>query len=143
MRLHSIVIASLFLFALAGCSRPAEEASPKTESAPANPTQPVPAQQASGKLEVSPSEVKAGQKTTLRFTLADSKGQPVTDATVRATLTMPMGKSEMKDQVVLKWDGTAYTGSLTPSMAGTWDVKVNASRDGKLVLSLPSQIEAK
>lgn len=53
---------------------------------------------------------------------------------------MPMGNLQMKEQ---KWDGNAYIGTVKPPMAGTWEVSVDASREGKLLLSMPSQIEVK
>ena len=143
MKLYRSIAVSLVAVAIAGCSKPAEQAATKEESATKVAVQTTPAQQASGKLEVTPSEVKADQKATLRFTLSDASGQTVTDATVSATLIMTMGKSQMKDTVNLKWDGKAFIGSIKPAMAGTWDVTVEAKRDGKLVLSMPSQIEAK
>ncbi len=137
----------LSLFALgvviAGCSKPAEQPAPKEDSAPKVAVQTTPAQQASGNLEVSPSALRSGQRATLRFVLKDAKGELIPDASVQATLMMPMGKSEVKDSVNLKWDGSAYAGTIKPSMAGTWDVTVEAKRDGKLVLSLPAQIDVK
>ena len=143
MKLYGTVALPLLAVAIAGCSKPVEQAAPSEQSTTKVAVQTTPAQQASGKLEVTPSEVKVDQKATLRFTLSDASGQAVTDATVTATLSMTMGKSQMKDTVNLKWDGKAYIGRIKPAMAGTWDVTVEAKRDGKLVLSMPSQIEAR
>ena len=136
--------APVFLFAIVmGCSKPPEQTAPKEDSAPKIAVQTTPAQQASGNLEVSPSQLKSGQTATLRFVLKDPKGELIKDASVRATLRMPMGKSEMKDEVDLKWDGTSYSGKVKASMSGTWDVSVDAKRDGMLLLSMPSQIDVK
>lgn len=103
----------------------------------------VPAQQASGELRVSPAKVKAGQKVTLRFFLKDRSGKPMSDASVKATIAMATGDSEMEDQTDLEWDGAAYVGTIAPGRAGTWDVTVEAKAGDKLLLSLPSQIDVR
>lgn len=138
MRLVWALFTILFL---AGCSRqpqPAADSSPP-KAAPLE--EAVPPQQASGELKVTPSAVKTGQKVTLQFFLKDRSGRPITDASVKATIVMARGDSEMKDQADLKWDGSAYTATIAPRMAGTWDLTVDARLGGKLLLSLPSQID--
>ncbi|HUS19909.1 MAG TPA: FixH family protein [Terriglobales bacterium] len=132
----------LLAVVVAGCSKPKEQIVLKEEATTAA-VQTAPAQQASGGLDVSPSELKSGEMANLRFVLKDKSGELIKDASVQATLKMPMGKSEMRDAVDLKWNGTSYSGKVKASMAGTWDVTVDAKRDGKLLLSIPAQIDVK
>jgi hypothetical protein len=145
MKALKMVIPSLLIgMLMAGCSKPGEQPSPASAKpvAAGTPTSVAP-QQASGDLNISPSTLKSGQKATVRFTLKDSSGKPITNASVKVILSMPMGNSQMKEQAELKWDGNAYLGTVEPSMAGTWDISVVAFREGKLLLSMPSQIEVK
>ena len=130
------------LLLLAGCSQQSQPGAADAQISKSGPrSEGVPAQQASGELKVSPAQAKTGQKVTLQFFLKDRTGKPITDASVKAMIVMTMGDSEMKDEAELKWDGTVYTGTIAPSMAGTWDVTVEARAGGKLLLSLPSEVD--
>lgn len=51
---------------------------------------------------------------------------------------MAMGSSQMREQAELKWNGKKYAGTYKPSMSGTWDVAVEASRNKTLLLSMPA-----
>lgn len=126
---------------LSGCSKTTETPStqqPKVEPESAAVTTTAP--QASGKIEVTPIKPKSGQPVTVKMTLQDRNGQSISDADVKAIFGMTMGGKQSREETMLKWNGKEYTGSHKPSMAGEWDVTVEARKNNTLLLSMPSTI---
>jgi hypothetical protein len=53
-----------------------------------------------------------------------------------------MGMSEMRSATDLAWKGTDYVGKIKLPMAGSWNVEVNASRNGQLLGSYHARLNA-
>lgn len=144
LKLVTVLSAALFL---AGCSQPAtnkeESAQPQTSKPQSDAAQPaVPAQRASGEVKIAPSQPSQGESVNISFRLKDSLGNPIADADVKAIFEMA-GEMKMREPTDLKWNGTEYVGSHKPSMAGEWEVNVEARKNGQLLLSMPSAVEVK
>jgi YtkA-like len=79
-------------------------------------------------------------------TVLDASGTPVTDVQVRVTLIMPampaMGMGEMRTARDLTWKGSDYAGTIKVPAAGSWNVEVNASRNGQLLGSYHARLNA-
>jgi len=83
---------------------------------------------------------------TLHVTVLDASGKPVTDVQVKVTLIMPampaMGMGEMRAASDLTWKGSDYAGTIKVPTAGSWNVEVNASRNGQLLGSYHARLNA-
>jgi RND family efflux transporter MFP subunit len=83
---------------------------------------------------------------TLHVTVLDASGKPVTDVQVKVTLIMPampaMGMGEMRAATDLTWKGSDYMGTIKVPTAGSWNVEVNASRNGQLLGSYHARLNA-
>ena len=83
---------------------------------------------------------------TLHVTVLDASGKPVTDVQVKVTLIMPampaMGMGEMRAVAGLTWRGSDYVGTIKVPTAGSWNVEVNASRNGQLLGSYHARLNA-
>ena len=93
-----------------------------------------------------PETPRGNSDATLHVVLLDSSGKPVTDAQVRVTLIMPampaMGMGEMRAATDLAWKGSEYVGTIKVPTAGSWNVEVNASRNGQLLGSHHTRLNA-
>jgi RND family efflux transporter MFP subunit len=87
-----------------------------------------------------PETPRGNSAATLHVTVLDASGKPVTDGQVKVTLIMPampsMGMGEMRAASDLTWKG-----SEGPT-AGSWNVEVNASRNGQLLGSYHARLNA-
>jgi membrane fusion protein, copper/silver efflux system len=94
-----------------------------------------------------PERPRGNSDATLRVALLDSSGKPVTDAQVKVTLIMPampaMGMGEMRAATDLAWKGSDYVGTIKVPMAGSWNVEVNASRNGRQMGSYHARLNAR
>ncbi len=82
-------------------------------------------------LSTTPTPPVTGKDTIFQITLADQTGKPVSGATLKASLIMremDMGKNEVN--LTDKGNG-AYEGTGKFTMAGPWNVVVNAAQAGK------------
>lgn len=88
-----------------------------------------------------------GSEANVFVTVADAAGQAIADAQVRLTLIMPampsMRMPEMRSGADLRWNGKEYTGSIAVSMAGPWNIVVEASRGGAVLGTYRSNTEAR
>jgi hypothetical protein len=79
-------------------------------------------------------------------TALDASGKPVTDVQVKVTLIMPampaMGMGEMRATSDLTWKGSDYAGTIKVPTAGSWNVEVNASRNGQLLGTYHARLNA-
>jgi len=70
----------------------------------------------------------------------------VTDLQVKVTLIMPampaMGMGEMRATSDLTWKSSDYAGTIQVPTAGSWNVEVNASRNGQLLGSYHARLNA-
>jgi hypothetical protein len=131
---------------LAACgSEPAKEA-----DAPAATPAPAPATAGGAHtmdFRVDPDPPAGGKDNTVHVTVMDSTGKAVTDAEVHMTITMPampeMKMPEMSSAADLKWNGSDYSGPIQISMAGGWNVVVEAKRGGEVLATHKSSITAK
>ena len=93
--------------------------------------------------------LKAGEDNTFHVTLTGADGKPIADAQVKVTLTMPampsMGMPEMKSSFDLQWAAAAhaYVGKGQPGMSGSWNVTVEARRNGAVIATLHTHLSAK
>ncbi|HEY4379945.1 MAG TPA: efflux RND transporter periplasmic adaptor subunit [Acidobacteriaceae bacterium] len=100
-------------------------------------------------LHVDITSLKAGEDNTFRATVTDSDGKPITDAHVTVTLVMPampsMGMPEMKSTAELMWSAGqhAYVGKVQPGMSGSWNVTVEARRNGAVIATVHTHLSAK
>jgi len=125
-------------------------AAQKTESASASSTN-TSAEASAVKIDfhADPSPMKAGEDNQFRVTLTDSTGKPVADARVTVTLIMPampsMNMPEMKSSCELAWKaGTQmYVGKGQAPMSGTWNVTVEARKNGSMIASLRTHLSAR
>jgi nitrogen fixation protein FixH len=83
---------------------------------------------------------------TLHVTVLDASGKAVSDTQVKVTLIMPamptMGMGEMRATTDLTWKGSDYVGTIKVPTAGSWNVEVNASRNGQLLGSYHARLNA-
>jgi hypothetical protein len=93
--------------------------------------------------------LKAGADTPFHVNLTDASGKPIADARVTVTLIMPampsMNMPEMKNSFELTWVASRqmYAGMGQPPMAGTWNVVVEATRNGSVVASAHTHLSAR
>lgn len=93
--------------------------------------------------------LKSGADNSFRVKLTDASGKPVTDAHVKITLIMPampsMNMPEMKSSFDVQWSAAqqAYVGNGQPPMAGTWNVLVEATRNGGVIASSHTHLSAR
>jgi hypothetical protein len=129
----SFLLGALALgWALAGC-RPSgnQTATPGGSTPAATAAAPLGSEQAAGPFQVklsTPATPKAGDT---RFQASVTRnGQPVSDATVSVSLSMPSMQMAGPD-VTLKPTGSQYEGTANLSMAGEWQAKTTVSADGE------------
>jgi hypothetical protein len=122
----------------------------KAPDAPA--ATPAPAASAAGgahtiTFRVEPDPPAGGKDNTVHVMVMDAAGKPVSDAQVHMTLTMPampeMKMPEMSNAADLKWTGSDYSAPIQISMAGGWNVVVEAKRGSEVLATHKSSISAK
>jgi RND family efflux transporter MFP subunit len=93
-----------------------------------------------------PQTPRGNSDATLHVTVLDASGKPMTDVQVKVTLIMPampaMGMGEMRATSDLTWKGSDYVGTIKIPTAGSWNVEVNASRNGQLLGSYHARLNA-
>jgi len=93
--------------------------------------------------------LKAGDDNTFHASLTGADGKPIADAQVKVSFVMPampsMGMPEMKSSFELPWSATQhmYMGKGQPPMAGSWNVTVEARRNGAVIATLHTHMSAK
>jgi RND family efflux transporter MFP subunit len=93
-----------------------------------------------------PQTPRSNSDATLHVTMLDASGKQVTDVQIKVTLIMPampaMGMGEMRAATDLTWKGSDYAGTIKVPTAGSWNVEVNASRNGQLLGSYHARLNA-
>jgi len=93
-----------------------------------------------------PETPRGNSDATLHVIVLDASGKPMTDVQVQVTLIMPampaMGMGEMRSTSDLAWKGSDYAGTIKVPTAGSWNVEVNASRNGQLLGSYHARLSA-
>jgi multidrug efflux pump subunit AcrA (membrane-fusion protein) len=113
-------------------------------SALQNSTAPV---QAKITFATDPSPAKSSSDVMFHITLVDAQGKPIPNAQVKVTLVMPampaMGMPEMRSVFDVPWAGGMYMGTGHITMAGSWNVTVEASGNGQAIATYRTRLEAK
>jgi hypothetical protein len=98
-------------------------------------------------LQTDPAVPRGGADVTFHVKVVGMDGKPVSDAQVRVTLVMPampsMGMGEMRSTVDLQWNGSEYIGKDAVPMAGSWNVTVEAGRNGQLLGVYRTRLDAR
>jgi len=100
-------------------------------------------------LHVDPNPMKAGEDNQFQATLTDANGKRIADARVTVTLVMPampaMGMPEMKSSCELAWKAGSqmYVGKGQAPMSGTWNVLVEARKNGNVIASMHTHLSAR
>ena len=100
-------------------------------------------------IHTDPDPMKAGEDNTFQVKIMGADAKPITDASVTVTLIMPampsMGMPEMKSSVALPWaaDHAMYIGKAQPGMPGTWNVTVEARKNGSVIAVLHTHLGAR
>jgi membrane fusion protein, copper/silver efflux system len=93
-----------------------------------------------------PQTPRGNSDATLHVTVLDASGKAMPDVQVKVTLIMPampaMGMGELRAATDLTWKGSDYMGTIKVPTAGSWNVEVNASRNGQLLGSYHARLNA-
>jgi hypothetical protein len=93
--------------------------------------------------------LKAGEDSPFSANLTDASGKPIADAHVTVTFTMPampsMNMSEMKSSFELPWAAARqmFMGKGQAPMPGTWNVLVEATKNGSVIASAHTHVSAR
>ncbi|HSA92896.1 MAG TPA: efflux RND transporter periplasmic adaptor subunit [Terriglobales bacterium] len=97
-------------------------------------------------FQVDPSPPRGSQENMVRVQVLDAAGKAATDAAVHVEFWMPampeMGMGEMRASTDLKWDGSAYSGSIRLPSTGSWNVNVEARRGGERLATYRTSVNA-
>ena len=102
----------------------------------------------SGKITfaVEPNPPKGGTENVFHVNVVDDNGKPVPDAEVTVTFIMPampaMGMPEMRNSFKLQYAQGMYMGKSNISTAGSWNVLVEAKRNGQVVATYRTRLNA-
>ena len=141
LRLTLFTVLAVTVIVLSGCGN----------NAPAPTDAPAPATSAPGaykiNFRVDPNPPVGAKENTMHVTVEDSAGKPVSDAQVHVTLTMPampeMKMPEMKNAADLPWTGSDYSAPVQVTMAGGWNVEVEAKRGTEVLGKHETRLDAK
>ncbi len=120
---------------------------PQKSAAP-NASQPPPSNE-TAKLTfmIDPNPPKGAADAMFHITLNDANGKPIPDAKVTVTFVMPampaMGMPEMRVSYDVPWSGGMYMGKGKVPMAGSWNVTVEATRNGQRIATYRTRVTAK
>lgn len=127
-----IVFAALLSLVIAGCTQ-----QPPTKS---NAGAEMPARL---EVHIEPQQPKSGEEAKLVAELRDAKDNAISDAEVKAAAVMKMeGMGDMRESATLKWTGSRYEGAIRPSMAGEWDLTLEATKGGKVIATQKTKVNA-
>jgi RND family efflux transporter MFP subunit len=93
--------------------------------------------------------LKAGEDSQFHINLTDAQGKPIADANVTMRLIMPampaMNMPEMKSSFDLQWTAgqQMYVGRGQAPMPGTWTVFVEARKNGAVIATFRTHLNAK
>jgi len=93
--------------------------------------------------------LKAGEDNVFHASLTGADGKPIIDAHITVTFDMPampaMGMPEMKSSFDLPWSTSQhnYTGKGQPPASGSWNVTVEARKNGAVSATLHTHLSAK
>ncbi len=94
-------------------------------------------------------ELKGGEENAFRAALTDVSGKPIADAQVTVTLVMPampsMNMPEMRNSFALTWSSgqQVYAGRGNVPMSGSWNVTVEARKNGSVIAQARTRLSAR
>lgn len=95
---------------------------------------------------VEPNPPKSAAENLFHVSVLDENGKPVPDAEVTVTFIMPampaMGMPEMRSSFKLPYSQGMYMGKGDMGMAGSWNVVVEAKRNGQTVATYRTRLNA-
>jgi RND family efflux transporter MFP subunit len=100
-------------------------------------------------LRADNSPLQAGKDNVFHASLTGADGKPIPNAQVKVTFVMPampsMGMPEMKSSFDLSWVASqqGYTGKGQPPMPGSWNVTVEAGKNGSVIATFHTHLSAK
>jgi RND family efflux transporter MFP subunit len=107
----------------------------------------APAQSARISFRAEPDPAKGGAENMFHVALTGADGNAIPDAQVKVTLVMPampaMNMPEMRNAFDLPFLGGMYAGKGSVPMEGSWNVLVEARRNGKVIATYRSHLQAK
>jgi RND family efflux transporter MFP subunit len=119
-------------------------ASPSSTPAATTPGTPQPAAKIS--FAVVPNPPKGAADNTFHVSLTDAEDKPISGAQVTVTFVMPamptMGMPEMRNSFQLPFTQGMYMGKGNIGMAGPWNVTVEARRNGQVIATYRTHLNA-
>ena len=82
-------------------------------------------------LSIDPDPPTPMREVTLRLTLRDAQGQPMSGATVQFDLTMPGMQMPTNQPQVMEVGNGVYQAQAIFTMAGEWQVRADVTRAGE------------
>ena len=138
-RIAILTVIGLLGLVLSGCGNTASNES-TSPTAPSNTDYKV-------TFRVDPDPPAGAKENTVHVTLQDGSGKPVSDAQVHVQFTMPpmpeVKMPEMSNGTDLSWNGTDYSGPIQITMAGGWNIDVEAKRGGEVLTKYQTKLTAK
>ena len=141
-RISFLTVIGALGLVLSGCGNTAsnESTSPTASAPPSSTDYKV-------SFRVDPDPPTGAKENSAHVTLLDGSGKPVSDAQVHVQFTMPampeMKMPEMSNGADLSWNGTDYSGPIQITMAGGWNVEVEAKRGGEVLTKYQTKLTAK
>ena len=128
-RLWLLLVLVVISVILLGCSKQ------QSTEAPSGPATEAPQVQPKIAFRTEPDPPKGAADNTLRVSVTDQNGKPLSDSQVRVTLVMPampeMKMQEIRESAELSWSGSEYVGKARIPTPGTWNVTVEVFRSGR------------
>ena len=97
-------------------------------------------------LTVEPNPAKGGPDNMFHVRLVDPNGKPIPDAEITVTLIMPamptMGMPEMRSSFKIPFSQGMYMGEGKVPTAGSWNVLVEARRNGQVIATYRTRLSA-
>lgn len=94
-----------------------------------------------------PATPKGGSSMKAYVVVSDPSGRSVTDAEVKLAVVMPampeMNMPEMRSEAKLTWDSSQYAGEVRIPMSGSWNVEIEAKRNGQFLGSHRARLVAR
>jgi hypothetical protein len=135
-----LILMALLSLVLTGCTQQQPQQPSSESQTPATGAADGPARL---QVRIEPQQPKSGKEAKLVVELHDAQGNPISGAEVKTTAVMKMeGMGDMRESATLKWTGSRYEGAVKPSMAGDWEVTVEAIKGGKAVATQKTMMKA-